>query len=128
MRKVLRAFVGTALSLCLVSALALAAAPSSSKSAPITVGKFAIELTRAMNLKVSGGLTADSAKKALSDLGISTSPADASLTEGELVRVLGQLGINVRTSDPLNEWKRKKVLRCIPNQFSRFERNAFRKS
>lgn len=100
MRKVLRAFLGTALSLCLVGALAMAAPASTQKSAPITVGSFAVELARAMNLKVTGGLSADSAKKALGDLGIAMGPSDVSLTEGELVKVLGQLGINVRTSDP----------------------------
>jgi ApbE superfamily uncharacterized protein (UPF0280 family) len=100
MRKALRAFVGTAVSLCLVGALAMAAAPAGSKSAPITVGKFAMELARVMNVKVQGALTADSAKKALAGLGINMGPANAELTDGELVRVLGQLGINTRTSDP----------------------------
>jgi hypothetical protein len=101
MRKVVRAFVGTAISLCLVGALALAAAPQgSSKQSPMRVGDFAVELARAMNLKVDGPLTGVAAKKALGDLGINLGDVGKTLTEGELVTVLGQVGVKVRTADP----------------------------
>lgn len=100
MRKVVRAFVGTALSLCLVGALALAGAPKGASKSPMRVGDFAIELVQAMNLRVEGELTAASARKALADVGVKLGQPNKTLTEGELVSVLGQLGVRVRSSDP----------------------------
>jgi len=99
MRKVVRAFVGTALSLCLVGALALAGAPKGSDSkSPMRVGDFAVQLAQAMNLKTDG--TEASAKKALGDIGIKVGDLNTGLTEGQLVTMLGQVGIQVRSSNP----------------------------
>jgi hypothetical protein len=64
------------------------------------VGDFAVQLVQAMNLKVNGPLTEVSAKKALGEIGVGLGRLDKKLTEGELVGVLGQLGVRVRTSDP----------------------------
>jgi hypothetical protein len=100
MRKVVRAFVGTALSLCLVGTLALAGAPKGASKSPMRVGEFAIQLVQAMNLRVDGELTEASAQKALKGVGVNLGRPDKTLTEGELVTVLGQLGVRVRSSDP----------------------------
>jgi len=120
MRKVVRAFVGTALSLCLVGAVALAAAPTD--KGPIRVGDFAVQLVQAMNLKVDGPLTEVSANKALGEIGIALGRLDRPLTEGELVGVLGQLGIRVRTSDPGREVTSSKasaVVRTFQTELSK---------
>jgi hypothetical protein len=122
MRKVVRAFLGTALCLCLVGAVAVAAAPKGSKAQPVSVGFFAKELARAMNLKVSGDLTEASAVKALRELGLSLGSPKGQLTEGRLVTVLGQLGINVRTSNPgrsVTEAKASAVVRTFRGELGR---------
>ena len=99
MKRALRAFVGAALSLFLVSALAVAA--GTAKSTPISTGDFVVSLVRAMDPKAPAGLTADAAVKELNRLGIAVSGnmKDA-LTEGQLVSVLRQFGVNVRAADP----------------------------
>ena len=122
MRKVVRAFVGTALCLCLVGAVAFAAAPRGSKGQPISVGDFAVELARAMNLKVSGDLNEDNAMKALRELGLNFGSQKGRLTEGQLVKVLGQLGINVRTDRPgraVTEAKASAVVRTFRGELGR---------
>ena len=99
MKRVLRGFVGSALSLCLVGSLALAA--GSPKTSPITTGDFVVSLVRAMDAKAPAGLTPDAAAKELGKLGISvTGPMNAPLTEGQLVTLLRQFGVNVRAADP----------------------------
>jgi hypothetical protein len=122
MRKVVRAFLGTALCLCLAGAVAVAAAPQSSRTQPVTVGNFAVELARAMNLKVTGDLTAESATKALQDLGLNLGSPNGRLTEGQLVTVLGQLGINVRSANPgrmLTEAKASAVIRTFHGELGK---------
>jgi hypothetical protein len=96
MTKVVRAIVGTALSLCLVTALGFAGAPRGSDKSPVRVGDFAIQLADAMNIKHDG--TPGGAKKALGDLGIRVGDPNATLTEGKLVSLLGNLGIQVKSS------------------------------
>lgn len=99
MKRVLRAIVGSALGLCLVGSLALAA--PTSKTAPITTGDFVVNLVRAMDPKAPAGLTPDAAAKELGKLGISvTGPMTSPLTEGQLVTLLRQFGVNVRAADP----------------------------
>lgn len=122
MSKVVRAFVGTAMCLCLVGAMAFAAAPRGTKSQPITVGDFAVQLVGAMNLQVSGDLTEESAMTALRQLGLNLGSAGSRLTEGDLVRVLGQLGVNVRTASPgrsVTEAKASAVVRTFRGELSR---------
>jgi hypothetical protein len=120
MSKVLRAFVGTALSLCLVGTLALAATSAKSpKGTGITVEKFVVDLARAMNLKDAG--TAEGASKALRGLGI-TFDEQGGLTEGQLVRALKVLGIRVRTSSPtalVSEAKAANVLKTFRAELTR---------
>ncbi len=121
MRKVVRAFLGTALCLCLAGAVAVAAAPKGSGQS-ISVGDFAVELARAMNLQVSGGLNADSAIKSLRELGLNLGSPAGTLTEGELVKVLGQLGINVKTGNPgraVTEAKASAVVRTFRGELGR---------
>ncbi len=102
MKKVLRAFVGTALSLCLVGALSMAA--PTAKNAPISTGDFVVSLVRAMNPKAPAGLTAEAAVKELSRLGITVSGSfKDTLKEGQLVSILRQLGVNVRAANPARE-------------------------
>lgn len=122
MSKVVRAFFGTALCLCLVGAMAFAAAPRGSKGQAITVGEFAVELAGAMNLKVAGDLNEESAMGALRQLGLNLGSGNGRLTEGELVRVLGQLGVNVRTASPgrdVTGAKASAVVRTFRGELSR---------
>ena len=122
MSKVVRAFLGTAMCLCLVGAMAFAAAPKGTKGQPISVGDFAIELVQAMNLKVDGGLDQESAVNALRQLGLNLGSSKGKLTEGELVRVLGQLGVNVRTASPgraVSGAKASAVVRTFRGELSR---------
>src|SRR5258706_11142207 len=99
MKRVLRTFVGSALSLCLVGSLALAGAAA--KTAPITTGDFIVNLVKAMDPKAPAGLTPDAAARELGKLGISVGGSMTSpLTEGQLVALLRQFGVNVRAADP----------------------------
>ena len=121
MRKVLRAFVGTAVSLCLIGTLALAAGSAKSpKGSEITVEKFMVDLARAMNLK--DAVTVEGASKAFSSLGITFSNPKGNMTEGELVRVLSILGVKVRTSNPaglVSEAKSQNVIRTFRSELTR---------
>ena len=97
MSKVIRLIVGTALSLCLVTALGFAGAPrGSNDKSLVRVGDFAVQLADAMNIKHDG--TPGGAKKALGALGIRVGDLNATLTEGRLVTLLGDLGIKVKSS------------------------------
>jgi len=126
MRKVLRAFVGTAVSLCLIGTLALAAGSAKSpKGSAITVEKFMVDLARAMNLK--DAVTVEGASKAFSSLGITFSNPKGNMTEGELVRVLSILGVKVRTSNPaglVSEAKSQNVIRTFRSELTRAAVNA----
>lgn len=101
MRKVLRAFVGAALSLCLVGALAVAGTAKSPKGASITNGDFAVKLVEAMRMKApQGGFNQASAMDALAAIGVKLGNASEPLTEARLVGALAALGVSVRSSDP----------------------------
>ncbi len=99
MKRVLRAFLGSALCLCLASAVVLAAPPRGAVSGPsYTVGEFAVQLAHAMNLPAD---SVDSAVAALRGRGISLGVSPTTeLTEGNLVNLLSQAGIAVTTADP----------------------------
>ena len=112
MKRVLRAFVGSALSLCLVGSLALAAA--SAKTTPISIGDFVVSLVRAMDSKAPAGLTPDAAAKELGKLGISIGGSMKDpLTEGQLVALLRQFGVNVRAADPARQVSQAKANNVI---------------
>jgi hypothetical protein len=99
MKRVLRTVMGSALGLCLVGSLALAGA--SAKTAPITTGDFIVNLVKAMDPKAPAGMTPDAAASELGKLGISVGGSMTSpLTEGQLVTLLRQFGVNVRAADP----------------------------
>jgi len=99
MKRVLRAFLGSALCLCLASAVVLAAPPRGAVRGPsYTVGDFAVELAHAMNLPAT---SVDSAIAALRGRNISLGVSPSTeLTEGNLVNLLSQAGIAVTTADP----------------------------
>jgi len=112
MKRVLRAFVGSALGLCLMGSMALAA--PSAKAAPINTGDFVVSLVRAMDPKAPAGLTPDAAAKELGKLGITVSGAmNSRLTEGQLVTLLRQFGVNVRAADPGKEVSQAKANNVI---------------
>lgn len=121
MRKALRALVGTAVCLCLVGTLALAAnSAKSPKGTAVTVEKFMVDLARAMNLKDAS--TVEGAAKAFNGLGITFGDPKANLNEAELVRVLSVLGIRVRTSNPaavVSSGKVDTVLRTFNSELRR---------
>jgi hypothetical protein len=79
-----------------------------------------VDLARAMNLKDAG--TAEGAAKALRSLGITFEEPSGTLTEGQLVRVLKILGIQVRTSNPaapVSEAKSANVMRTFRLELTR---------
>lgn len=97
MKRVLRAFLGSALCLCLASAVALAA-PSSNGAAHMKVGEFAVLMAKAMNLPAE---SVDAAVRSLQGANVRVAGGhDKDLVEGDLINLLSQIGINVTTSDP----------------------------
>jgi len=96
MKKVLRALLGTAISLGLASAVALAAPASGNDR--YAVGDFAVEMARMMNLSADSVDTAIASLKGL-NVRVTGNPA-RQLTEGDVVDLLSQAGISVTASDP----------------------------
>jgi len=92
----------------------MALAAPSTKTAPITTGDFVVSLVKAMDPKAPAGLSADAAVKELGKLGISVSGSLGSpLTEGQLVTLLRQFGVNVRAADPGREVTQAKANNVI---------------
>lgn len=96
MKKVLRALLGTGICLCLMSAVALAAPASGNDR--YSVGDFAVEMARMMNLPADSVDTAIASLQGRSVrvIGVPT----RQLTEGDVVDLLSQAGIAVTASDP----------------------------
>ena len=115
MKRVLRAFLGSALCLCLASAVVLAAPPRGAVRGPsYTVGEFAIQLAHAMNLPADSVNTAVAALRGRNiTLGV---------TEGNLVNLLSQAGIAVTTADParkVNKQRAESVVGTFQVELSR---------
>ena len=123
MKRVLRAFMGSALCLCLASAVALAAPPRGADS-PYTVGDFAVDLARVMNLPADGSV--DGAIASLQGAKINMKGnRSLDLTEGVLVDMLAQAGIAVTTSDPgkkVNKGRANTILTTFSGELSRGNR------
>jgi hypothetical protein len=86
--------------LAVSAALAVAAfaAPGSvQKSSTITVGDFAVRVTKAIGRPVA---SPSAAVDSLKTLGVKIGDANASLTEGLASRILADLGVRVTTSNP----------------------------
>jgi len=73
------------------------AAASSAQKSTVTVGDFAVKVTRAIGQPVSSpGAAVDSLKS----LGVKIDDANARLTEGTAARILADLGLRVSTANP----------------------------
>ena len=101
MKRVLRGFLGLTLCLGLANAAALAvparASQAPARTAPYTVGEFAVDLVAAMGQQ---GQSADAAVATLRGRGVRIGNPSAPLSEGDLVNVLTQVGISVTTTQP----------------------------
>ncbi len=101
MKRFLRALLGTAMCLCLASAVTLAAPGRDAQrtSHVVTVGDFAVQLAKA----VTGRTVAspESAAASLRDSGIVVrGNLNRPLTQGDVVNLLSQAGIRVTAKDP----------------------------
>jgi hypothetical protein len=75
---------------------AFAAAGNAQKST-VTVGDFAVRVTKAIGQPVT---TPSAAVQSLKSLGVKIDDVNASLTEGTAARILGDLGLRVSTANP----------------------------
>ena len=73
------------------------AASSSSRKSTITVGDFAVKVTRAIGQPVSDR---SAAVQSLRTRGVEIGEANASLTEGMAAKILADLGLRVTTASP----------------------------
>jgi len=73
------------------------AASSKSQKSTITVGDFAVKVTRAIGQPVSNR---SAAVQALRTRGVEIGEANASLTEGMAAKILADLGLRVSTTSP----------------------------
>lgn len=73
------------------------AASSSSRKSTITVGDFAVKVTRAIGQPVSDR---SAAVQSLRTRGVEIGEANASLTEGMAAKILADLGLRVSTTNP----------------------------
>jgi hypothetical protein len=96
MRKVL------GFALCSVLALPLPAVESTTPGPEYTLGDFAVAVATTIRLAVpQGGFSAESATAALREAGISLEgDSKSALTEADLVKALGQLGLKLTTENP----------------------------
>ena len=78
-------------------AVAAFAAPSNSQRSTITVGDFAVKVTRAIGQPVTDR---SAAVQSLRTRGVEIGEANASLTEGMAAKILADLGLRVSTSSP----------------------------
>ncbi len=85
--------------LAVSAALAVAAfaAPGSVQKSTITVGDFAVRVTKAIGRPAA---TPSAAVDSLKSLGVKIGDANASLTEGLASKILADLGVRVTTSNP----------------------------
>jgi hypothetical protein len=79
-----------------LAVVAFAASGNAPKST-ITVGDFAVKVTRAIGQPVT---ERSAAVQSLKTLGVEIGDADASLTEGMAAKILADLGVRVSTSSP----------------------------
>ncbi len=79
-----------------VTVAAFAAASNAQKST-VTVGDFAVKVTKAIGQPVS---TPSAAIESLKSLGVKIDDANAKLTEGTAARILADLGLRVSTANP----------------------------
>ena len=79
-----------------VTVAAFAAASNAQKST-VTVGDFAVKVTKAIGQPVS---TPTAAVDSLKSLGVKIDDANARLTEGTAARILADLGLRVSTANP----------------------------
>lgn len=80
-----------------LTVVAFAAASSAQKSTTVTVGEFAVKVTRAIGQPVT---TPSAAVESLKSLGVKIDDVNARLTEGAAARILSDLGLRVSTSNP----------------------------
>ena|SRR5437867_3315698 len=73
------------------------AASSNSQKSTITVGDFAVKVTRAIGQPVTDK---SAAVQSLRNLGVTIGEANAGLTEGVAAKILADLGLHVSTSSP----------------------------
>jgi len=73
------------------------AAPNKSQKSTITVGEFAVKVTRAIGQPVSDQVAA---VKSLKTRGVEIGEANASLTEGMAAKILADLGLRTSTTNP----------------------------
>jgi hypothetical protein len=79
-----------------VTVAAFAASTSVQKST-VTVGDFATKIARVLGKPAA---TPQAAVDSLKSLGVKVGDASARLTEGDAARILGDLGVSVRTQSP----------------------------
>lgn len=73
------------------------AASSSALKSTVTVGDFAVKVTKAMGAPVA---TTSGAVQSLRSYGVRIGDANARLTEGEAARILADLGVRAQTTNP----------------------------
>jgi hypothetical protein len=73
------------------------AAASNAQKSTVTVGDFAVRVTKAIGQPVS---TPSAAVESLKSLGVKIDDANARLTEGTAARILADLGLRVSTANP----------------------------
>ena len=85
--------------LAVSTALTVAAfsAASTAQKSTVTVGDFAVKVSRAIGQPVT---TPSAAVQSLKSLGVKIDDVNASLTEGTAARILGDLGLRVSTANP----------------------------
>jgi len=78
-------------------AVGVFAASSNSQKSAITVGEFAVKVTRAIGQPVTDR---SAAVQSLRSRGVEIGEANASLTEGMAAKILADLGLRVSTANP----------------------------
>ena len=123
MKRVLRGFLGLTMCLGLANAAALAvparASQAPARTAPYTVGEFAVDLVGAMGQQAQ---SADAAVATLRGKGVRIGNPSAPLSEGDLVNVLTQVGISVTTTQPdkgVDKTRGREVISAFSSQLSR---------
>ncbi|HET9482266.1 MAG TPA: hypothetical protein VFP98_10970 [Candidatus Polarisedimenticolia bacterium] len=115
----MRAFLGSALCLCLASAVALAA--PTARGDVYKVGDFAMLMARTMYLPADNVGTAINS---LRSAGVQVVNPEGRLTEGDVVAMLSQARITVTTANPEQPVDRQRATGIISAFSSELSRNG----